>query len=98
MVSINYCFGQNNSLKPKVKWGRPRSYVNSEIIVLFRESDHLGWSGIANKYFYITGNRISRDTVRRRYFEFKIKQANAGRQFPLCEHSILKQLKNAKPL
>ena len=53
----------------KVKVGRPRREVNIAIVLSMREDQNLGWSRMAQAYRESTGQYISRDTIKRRYFE-----------------------------
>ena len=58
---------QNNLIKP----GRPRLEVDSALILRLRDVENLGWSRGAEEYRRRTGQWISRDTFKRRYFEAK---------------------------
>ena len=51
--------------------GRPRISVDFAIVLRLRENDNLGWSRMAEVYREITGQYISRDTIKRRYLEAK---------------------------
>ena len=55
----------------KVLVGRPRLSVDFAIVLRMREVDNLGWSRMAESYREITGQYISRDTIKRRYLEAK---------------------------
>ncbi|MFC1954626.1 hypothetical protein ACFLVZ_02245 [Chloroflexota bacterium] len=55
----------------RVLGGRPRVSVSYALVLSLREVDKLGWSLIAERYREITGQYVSRDTVKRRYFEGK---------------------------
>jgi hypothetical protein len=55
--------------------GRPRLKVNFAIVLRLRDVDKLGWSRLAEAYQELTGQFISRDTIKRRYFEAKSTQA-----------------------
>ncbi len=54
--------------------GRPRLSVDFAIVLRLRDVDNLGWSRMAETYRGITGQYISRDTIKRRYLEAKSKQ------------------------
>lgn len=58
---------QNNLIKP----GRPRLEVDSALVLRLREVENLGWSRGAEVYRKRTGQWISRDTFKRRYYEAK---------------------------
>jgi len=51
--------------------GRPRVSVDFAIVLRLRDVDNLGWSRMAETYRGITGQYISRDTIKRRYLEAK---------------------------
>ncbi len=53
----------------KILVGRPRLSVDFAIVLRLREVDNLGWSRMAESFREITGQYISRDTVKRRYLE-----------------------------
>ena len=55
----------------KVKVGRPRKEVDFAIVLRMREERNLGWSKMAEAYRELTGQYISRDTIKRRYLEAK---------------------------
>jgi len=54
---------------------RPRLSVDFAIVLRLRDVDNLGWSRMAEVYRKITGQYISRDTIKRRYLEAKARQA-----------------------
>ena len=56
---------------PLIKPGRPRIIVDSALILSLREVEHLGWLRGAEEYRRRTGQWISRDTFKRRYYEAK---------------------------
>jgi hypothetical protein len=60
----------------KIEVGRPRKEVDFAIVLRMREQHRLGWSRMAQKYRELTGQYISRDTIKRRYFE-AVKKANS---------------------
>jgi len=55
----------------KIEVGRPRLSVDFAIVLRMRDMDNLGWSRMAEAYREITGQYISRDTIKRRYLETK---------------------------
>ena len=54
---------------------RPRLSVDFAIVLRLRDVDNLGWSRMAEVYREITGQYISRDTIKRRYLEAKARQS-----------------------
>jgi len=56
---------------PFIKAGRPRVEVDSALILRLRDEEHLGWSRGSERYREITGQWVSRDTFKRRYYEAK---------------------------
>jgi hypothetical protein len=52
---------------------RPRLSVDFAIVLRLRDIDNLGWSRMAEVYRKITGQYISRDTIKRRYLEAKAR-------------------------
>ena len=55
--------------------GRPRVLVDFAIVLRLRDVENLGWSRMAETYREITGQYISRDTIKRRYLEAKAQEA-----------------------
>ena len=55
----------------KIVVGRPRISVDFAIVLRLRDEGKLGWSRMAEQYRELTGQYISRDTIKRRYFESK---------------------------
>ena len=51
--------------------GRPRLSVDFAIVLRMRDDWNLGWSRMAEEYRKLSGAYISRDTMKRRYFEAK---------------------------
>ena len=51
--------------------GRPRLFVDFAIVLRMRDDQNLGWSKMAEEYRKLSGEYISRDTMKRRYFEVK---------------------------
>ena len=60
----------------KILTGRPKVLVDFAIVLRLRDEQSLGWSRIAEAYRELTGQYISRDTVKRRYLEAKNKLGN----------------------
>jgi hypothetical protein len=58
--------------------GRPKIFVDFAIVLRLREADKLGWSRMAEAYREITGQYISRDTIKRRYLE--AQESNSRRE------------------
>ena len=56
----------------KILAGRPRILVDFAIVLRLRDDHNLGWSWMAESYRELTGQYISRDTIKRRYLETKI--------------------------
>ena len=61
--------GESTMAGEKIVVGRPRLSVNFAIVLRLREVDHLGWSRMAEAYRKLTGQYMSRDTIKRRYLE-----------------------------
>jgi len=51
--------------------GRPRLSVDFAIVLRMRNGQNLGWSRMAEEYRKVSGEYVSRDTMKRRYFEAK---------------------------
>jgi hypothetical protein len=51
--------------------GRPRLSVDFAIVLRLRDDQNLGWSRMAEAYRKLTGEYVSRDTMKRRYLEAK---------------------------
>ena len=58
-------------LDKRILVGRPRVLVDFAIVLRLRDVDNLGWSRMAETYRGMTGQYISRDTIKRRYLEAK---------------------------
>lgn len=58
----------------KVLVGRPRLSVDFAIVLRMRDEQNLGWSRMAEAYQELTGQYISRDTIKRRYLEAKARR------------------------
>ena len=48
---------------------RPRLTVDFAIVLRMRDERNLGWSRMAEEYRKLSGEYVSRDTMKRRYFE-----------------------------
>lgn len=57
----------------KVLVGRPRVSVDFAIVLRMRDDQRLGWSRMAKAYTQLTGQYVSRDTIKRRYLEARSK-------------------------
>ncbi len=62
----------------KIVAGRPRLSVDFAIVLRMRDMDNLGWSRMAEAYREITGQYVSRDTMKRRYLEAKAKRKTSS--------------------
>ena len=51
--------------------GRPRLSVDFAIVLRLRDDQKLGWSRMAEEYRKLSGQYVSRDTMKRRYLEAK---------------------------
>ncbi len=58
----------------KIVVGRPRLSVDFAIVLRLRDIDNLGWSRMAEAYRKISGQYMSRDTIKRRYLEAKAQE------------------------
>ena len=58
----------------KIVVGRPKVLVDFAIVLRLRDVDNLGWSRMAEAYREISGQYISRDTIKRRYLEAKAQE------------------------
>ena len=65
---------------------RPRLVVDFAIVLRMRDGQNLGWSRMAEEYRKLSGEYISRDTIKRRYFE--VKQQIAGLKEATIDESI----------
>jgi hypothetical protein len=52
-----------------IEMGRPRLKVDFAIVLRMRDGQNLGWSRMAEEYRRLSGEYISRDTIKRRYLE-----------------------------
>ena len=62
----------------KIVVGRPRLSVDFAIVLRMRDVENLGWSRMAVAYREITGQYISRDTIKRRYLKAKMRETTAA--------------------
>ncbi len=58
-----------------IRPGRPRLEVDSALALRLRDVENLGWSRGAEEYRKRTGQWISRDTFKRRYYEAKAEKS-----------------------
>jgi len=58
-------------MSERIQTGRPRILVDFAIVLRLRDTQNLGWSRMAVVYRQLTGQYISRDTIKRRYLEAK---------------------------
>ena len=66
-------------LSGKTQMGRPRILVDFAIVLRLRDADNLGWSLMAETYREMTGQYISRDTIKRRYLQAKAQGGSCQR-------------------
>jgi len=57
--------------------GRPILSVDFAIVLRLRDGQNLGWSRMAEVYRKLTGEYVSRDTMKRRYLEAKRRIKNS---------------------
>ena len=62
---------ENEMTKDKILVGRPRVSVDFATVLRLRDDENLGTSRMAETYRATTGQYVSRDTMKRRYFEAK---------------------------
>ncbi len=62
----------------KIVVGRPRLSVDFAIVLRLRDIDNLGWSRMAEAYRKISGQYMSRDTIKRRYLEAKAHEVTTA--------------------
>ncbi len=51
--------------------GRPKLELDNDLIIQLREHGGLGWRPLARRYEQITGTWLSRETAKRRYYEYR---------------------------
>ncbi len=73
-----------------VKWGRPRIEVDIKLLKCLRNVDRLGWMRIEQRYCIATGNKVSRDTLRRRYLEDRLDRLEQLDGRERCRFKILR--------
>ena len=56
-------------LPPPILGGRPRKTVRIGLVLDLREEEGLGWGRVATEYTRRTGDFISKQTCKRRYYE-----------------------------
>jgi len=56
--------------------GRPRITVDFAIVLRMRDNHNMGWSRMAEEYRVLTGEYVSRDTMKRRYLEARERVTN----------------------
>jgi len=54
--------------------GRPRVEVDFAIVLRLREDEGFGWSRMAKSFRELTGQYVSKETIKRRYQEIKAKE------------------------
>ena len=54
-----------------IRPGRPKIKVDYDLIISLRQTESLGWKRAAAEYSSRTGQNISKDTYRRRYFHIQ---------------------------
>ena len=57
--------------------GRPRLSVDFAIVLRMRDGQNLSWSRMAEEYRKLSSEYISRDTMKRGYFEAKQRINNS---------------------
>ena len=60
-----------------IEMGRPRISVDFAIVLRMRDGQNLGWSRMAERYRKLSGEYVSRDTLKRRYSEAKRRTNNS---------------------
>jgi hypothetical protein len=63
--------GRDEMAGEKILVGRPRILLDFATILRMRDVEKMGWSRMAEAYRQITGQYVSRDTIKRRYLEAK---------------------------
>jgi len=58
----------------KIAVSRPRLSVDFAIVLRLRDVNKMGWSRMAEAYRQISGQYVSRDTIKRRYLEAKARE------------------------
>jgi hypothetical protein len=68
----------------RIIYGRPKLSVDFAIVLRLRDVNNLGWSRMAEEYRRLTGEYVSRDTMKRRYLEAK-RQIKDSLEVPTIE-------------
>jgi hypothetical protein len=55
----------------RIDMARPRLTVDFAIVLRMHDVEKMGWSRMAEEYRRLSGEYVSRDTMKRRYFEAK---------------------------
>lgn len=76
---------------------RPRVEADFAIVLRMRDVEHLGWSRMAEEYRKLSGRFISRDTIKRRYFEAKEIQTKLPRPVATVEVKRATEVLKVKP-
>ncbi len=63
----------------KVMVVKPRLSVDFATVLRLRDEQNLGWTRLAEAYQKITGQYISRDTIKRRYLEANARDGDANK-------------------
>ena len=84
-----------------VKCGRPRITVDITLLKYLRDDylrdgQHLGWLPIETKYYLYNKQRVSRDTLRRRYLEDILDRLEQRTGMETCRFKILRY-RTSKP-
>ena len=72
------------------KGGRPRIKVDIELIRHLKDKEQLGWSRVQKEYFIRTGHYISRDTLKRRYWDKIYGPSDKLGGFKFCRYKVLR--------
>jgi hypothetical protein len=78
----------------KIAVGRPRLLVDFAIVLRLRDVENLGWLRMAEAYREITGQYISRDTIKRRYLEAKAQEAAGTIPLIDCNEGLFRIIGN----
>ena len=70
--------------------GRPRITVDITLLKYLRDDLHLGWLPIERKYYLYNKQRVSRDTLRRRYLEELLDRLERRDGKERCRSKILR--------
>ena len=64
--------------KSRIQSGRPRLTVDFAIVLRMRDVEKMGWSRMAEEYRKLSGEYVSRDTIKRRYLEARQQITGSG--------------------